>query len=167
MLITNPNQVKTETSQPQQPPSTDAQLLNQQLTTSQQPPQQQFVSQQQVITTQPQISTQQQSLMSPPQQLMSPQQFVNPQQVHNTSPQQVQHQQQQGLLSVTQPCTPLTVTAQLAQTPQGPRIILQVCLFIIVMNVSLIPGGGGYLSVYLCLSSSLFIYPRVFILKNI
>ena len=139
MLITNPNQVKIETSQPQQPPSTDAQLLNQQLTTSQQPPQQQFVSQQQVITSQPQISTQQQS----PQQLMSPQQFVNPQQVHNTSPQQVQHQQQQGLLSVTQPCTPLTVTAQLAQTPQGPRIILQVCLFIIDMNMFfLIPGGG-------------------------
>ena len=149
MLITNPNQVKTETSQPQQPPSTDAQLLNQQLTTSQQPPQQQFVSQQQVITSQPQISTQQQS----PQQLMSPQQFVNPQQVHNTSPQQVQHQQQQGLLSVTQPCTPLTVTAQLAQTPQGPRIILQVCLFIIDMNMSfLIPGGGviyPFISVYL------------------
>ena len=148
-MITNPNQVKTETSQPQQPPSTDAQLLNQQLTTSQQPPQQQFVSQQQVITSQPQISTQQQS----PQQLMSPQQFVNPQQVHNTSPQQVQHQQQQGLLSVTQPCTPLTVTAQLAQTPQGPRIILQVCLFIIDMNMSfLIPGGGviyPFISVYL------------------
>ena len=120
-MITNPNQVKTETSQPQQPPSTDAQLLNQQLTTSQQPPQPQFVSQQQIITSQPQITTQQQSLMSPPQQ------FVNPQQVHNTSPLQVQQQQQQGLLSaVTQPCTPLTVTAQLAQTPQGPRIILQV-----------------------------------------
>ena len=150
-MITNPNQVKTETSQPQQPPSTDAQLLNQQLTTSQQPPQPQFVSQQQIITSQPQITTQQQSLMSPPQQ------FVNPQQVHNTSPLQVQQQQQQGLLSaVTQPCTPLTVTAQLAQTPQGPRIILQVSHECVILY----GRGGVILSVYLCLSFSLFIYLR-------